>query len=212
MIKPVVIKNKPKKKPVTPLPQTLQRRRTSILPTRYGMLFIFLLSGMLIGSINYNNNLGFLLTFLLGSMALVSLGHTAKNLAGIRIITSRSHSVYAGDTARFEFLVRAAHSVRPAVGFKFENSEEVVQDISHDSDHWISVPVIASTRGVLKPGPLNVTTRYPLGLFVARSRLYLDMACIVYPKPIAVPFKFAKGLRFNHDKGKKTDPGIDDDW
>ena len=49
---------------------TLDRRRIYALPTRYGILFAVMLFVMLLGSINYNNSLGFLLTFLLASMGL----------------------------------------------------------------------------------------------------------------------------------------------
>jgi hypothetical protein len=38
-----------------PLPYTLRRRRLQIRPTRYGIVFILLLLGMFVGSLNYNN-------------------------------------------------------------------------------------------------------------------------------------------------------------
>ena len=59
MMKTAFIKKKTRKKPSTPLPQTLEWKRILILPTRFGLLFVILIAGMLIGSINYNNNLGF---------------------------------------------------------------------------------------------------------------------------------------------------------
>ncbi|MGD8886577.1 MAG: DUF58 domain-containing protein, partial [Gammaproteobacteria bacterium] len=54
-------------------PVDLTQRRIFILPTRQGILFAIVLVIMLIGSINYNNSLGYLLTFLLASVAVVSI-------------------------------------------------------------------------------------------------------------------------------------------
>ena len=68
---------------LTTLPHTLQPNRLKIRPTRYGNVFILLLLGMFVGSINYNNNLGFLLTFLLASMA---FGFSPQESAVIAII------------------------------------------------------------------------------------------------------------------------------
>lgn len=39
-------------------------------------------------------------------------------------------------------------------------------------------------RGILKPGPLVIATRYPLGLFRAWSRLDAGVEWTVYPAPI----------------------------
>ena len=72
------------------LPVTLRWNQIRIRPTRNGFIFIFLVLSMLLGSINYINNLGFLLTFLLGSIAFVSIANTYKNIAGITIRSSFS--------------------------------------------------------------------------------------------------------------------------
>ena len=45
-----------------PLPHTLRRNHIYILPSRMGLLFLLVLVAMLLASINYNNNLGLLLT------------------------------------------------------------------------------------------------------------------------------------------------------
>ena len=67
------------------MPHASRRNRLRIRPTRYGIVFMLMLLGMFLGSINYNNNLGFLLTFLLGSMAFVSIFYTYKNMRGMHL-------------------------------------------------------------------------------------------------------------------------------
>ena len=60
---------------------TLGHRRVYILPTRLGLMFGVTLAIMLVGSINYVLSLGFMLTFVLGGLALAGMVHTVRNLA-----------------------------------------------------------------------------------------------------------------------------------
>ncbi len=58
--------------------------RIYILPTRHGYAFVLALCAMLLGAINYSNGLAYALTFLLASLALVSMLHANRNLAGLK--------------------------------------------------------------------------------------------------------------------------------
>src|SRR3989304_6537630 len=80
----------------------LAQRRVYILPARHGLSFALALVLMLIGSINYNLSLGYVLTFLLAGMGIVSILHTFRNLAHLYVSAGRVEPVFAGDTARFE--------------------------------------------------------------------------------------------------------------
>ena len=75
----------------------LNRRRIYIMPTRHGIAFAISVAVMLVGSVNYANSLGYLLTFLLASVGLVSLLHTYRNLAGLSIRMSDPQPVFAGN-------------------------------------------------------------------------------------------------------------------
>jgi uncharacterized protein (DUF58 family) len=166
------------------LPRTLNRKRIYILPTRHGFLFILILFAMLLGSMNYNNNLGFLLTFLLGSMAFISVLHTFRNLSGIQIVSVRTKPVFAHEAAVFEFLVRADSHERIAVSFAFRGAEETRVNLLPNEDNRISVRIAAKQRGILEPGRLSVFSIYPLGLFRAWSKVDSDAECLIYPKPL----------------------------
>ncbi len=56
---------------------------------------------MLAGSINYQLSLGYILTFLLAGMGVVSILHTYRNLAHLAVSAGRVEPVFAGDTLRF---------------------------------------------------------------------------------------------------------------
>lgn len=167
-----------------PLPHTLQRRRLQIRLTRYGIVFILLLLGMFVGSLNYNNNLGFLLTFLLGSMAFVSITHTYKNISGIKIISATTKPVFAGEQAVFEFVAEEVSANRSGIGFLFPAEKATIIDFVKGSANRLKVGVQASSRGMLRPGPLLIYSDYPLGLFRVQSQLHLDLECLVYPEPL----------------------------
>jgi len=192
------------------LPYQLHWRRIYILPTAQGLLFIVILTGMLIGSINYSNNLGFLLTFLLGSMTFVSMLYAIRNLTGIRILSSGAEPVFAEESAVFEFYVISEKDKRLAISFSYTGGTETIKDISSDAKSRIKVAVKSVKRGEFKPGPLIVSSRYPMGLFRAWVVLRINTACTVYPKPLAGQVKLGADTSSGEEENGKEIPGVDD--
>ena len=194
----------------TSLPYTLNRRGLKIRPTRYGIVFILLLVGMFAGSVNYSNNLGFLSTFLLGSIAFVSIAQTYKNIVGIRILTGKTRPVFAGEEAVFEFMAEDTGVDRHSIGFVLSGGRTATLDIMRGSENRINVKVPASSRGLLRPWPLTIYSEYPLGLFRVQSQLLLNLECIVYPKPkTGVVEKISEKAAIDTD-GEFSGSGIDD--
>ena len=80
----------------------LHQGRVYILPTRSGLVFGLVFFTMLLGALNYSNNMGFALAFLLTAVAVVSIHHCQRNLAGLRLSVSgcdpglrgRAHGVH----------------------------------------------------------------------------------------------------------------------
>ena len=194
------------------LPYVLRRGGIYVFPTRYGFLFILVLAGMLLGSANYNNNLGFLLTFLLGSMAFVSILHTHRNLSGIEISSAAPHPVFAGDRAICRLRISAGDRPRAAVEFGFAGEPVLRQSLSERQDARVDAGLKATARGILKPGPLVIATRYPLGLFRAWTRLDPGVEWTVYPRPVQGPDAFRQGDsgKTAHAAGEKAIRGVED--
>lgn len=170
-------------------PVVLTRRRIYILPTRHGLLFGVLLVTMLIGSINYNLSLGYMLTFLLGGIAVTGIFHTYKNLQGIKIADGGASPSFAGDAAVFH-LEFTAPGARLAINARLKNSEPVLFDLKDTDSTRVSVSVPARQRGLLRPGRFTLFTVFPLGLFRAWSYVQFEHAAIVYPTPADTPFEF----------------------
>lgn len=192
------------------LPLLLHWRRIYILPTPQGLMFIIILLGMLAGSINYSNNLGFLLTFLLGSMTFISMLYTIRNLTGIRILSWGAEPVFAGETAVFELLVYAEKEKRPAVSFSYTDEKETIRDIAAGSNTRIKVPVETRQRGRFQPGPLTISSRYPMGLFRAWVVLKVEFFCIVYPKPLSGTVSADWAADEGEEENGREIPGVDD--
>jgi uncharacterized protein (DUF58 family) len=196
--------------PVSP-PFELGRKQIYILPTGHGLVFMTVLVGMLLGSANYNNNLGFLLTFLLGSMGFVSIFHTYRNLAGLEILSVVSRPVFAGETAVFDFRVTTGRFERSGVIFRIADGPDSGHILPKKQEIRIDASAPAPARGVLRPRPLVISTCHPLGLFRAWARLSPPLKTIVYPRPIEGPMT---SRRHHHagigGAGRSESPGTDD--
>ena len=199
-----------KKRGFQSLPLGLDRKSTYVFPSRHGLLFLFAVFGMLAGSVNYNNNLGFLLAFLLGGIAFVSIFYTSKNLDGVRIVSAGASPVYAGETAVFEFHLASAPPERPAVQGRCPGAEPVSVNLSGEKNNVIRISVPAEKRGRLRLERLTVETLYPLGIFRCWANLRPDVSCIVYPRPVAAKFEVSNLSDDSEEEGEAKNQGMYD--
>jgi uncharacterized protein (DUF58 family) len=179
---------------MSPAPQPLPARtrltlrRIYIIPTRHGLLFALLLLAMLLGSINYDNSLAYVLTFLLGSTLLVSILHTYRNVAALEVGPGHALAVFAGQRTRFEMrLGNDRGPARSAIALGWSESALQTTDVPQGGSAHLALPHVAARRGILRPGRLLLRSQHPLGLFRAWSWLSLDLSCIVYPAPAGDP-------------------------
>ena len=92
----------------------LTHRNIYIVPTRAGFLFASTLLVLLVASINYQLNLGYVLTFVLAGSGLVSMQLTHNTLRGLTLHLRRGDPVHAGDAALLGALSRVISSVAEA--------------------------------------------------------------------------------------------------
>lgn len=165
---------------------TLVQRRIFIIPTRQGLGFAIVLLVMLLGSINYSLSLGFVLTFLLGSTALLAMLHTFRNLAQLEITAGRAEPVFSGDSAQFAFHFRnTGQLARHQLILHDGKGHQATFGIPPRQGAEVRLSLPAPQRGWLEPGRLTLYTEFPLGLYHAWSYLHFDIRCLVYPKPAA---------------------------
>lgn len=165
---------------------TLTQRVIYIVPAKQGFLFAGVLVVMLLGDINYGLSLGYVLTFLLATMGLMSMLHTARNLYRLEIRAGRADPVFAGDNAQFVFHFHNPGKLdRYQLHLQDRAGHSVAFDVPAGQHVEVKLPVPAERRGWLASGRLTLHTGFPLGLFYAWTYLNFDTRALVYPKPAA---------------------------
>lgn len=169
-------------------PLRLSQRRIFILPTRGGLLFALALVVMLLGAINYTLALGHALVFLLAGLGIVGMIHAFRNLHGLVITPGRCPAVFVGETALFQLSLHNDRS-SPRLGLELAAVKENVVNAAVNplESTKINIPINTIKRGWLELPRVRLSTRYPLGLFMAWSYLQPSMRCMVYPQPLVSP-------------------------
>ena len=164
----------------------LGQRRIYILPTGPGLGFGALILVLLVGSINYNLGLGYALTFVALSCALVDMVLTWRNLAHLVLTPGRAPNVFSGQEAPFELqLANPGPRKRYAVWVDVAGVPEPrhVADVAAGSSATVRIAVPTESRGWLAAPRLTLSTRFPLGLFRAWAYWHPDIRGLVYPFP-----------------------------
>jgi len=160
---------------------TLTRDRVYIVPTKAGLIFGLLLLALLIGSINYEKNLGFILTFLLAGVGNIVLLSTWRNIAGLELKRIESQPVFAGEEATFSIqLINQQLIDRYSIAISHNGKEYDVIDCKSNSTPQINFKVRSKARGLLNPEKFRLYTEFPTGLFVAWTWVDLSMSCLVF--------------------------------
>ncbi|MCW8887694.1 MAG: DUF58 domain-containing protein [Gammaproteobacteria bacterium] len=167
-------------------PVELSLRRIFIMPTRSGLLFVLTLVAMLIGSINYNNSLGFILTFTLVGLGLVAILHTFRNLFRIALQVKHAAPIYAGGIAHFE-LTLGGEGEYERRALEVVTQSGVVRgiDIAGENSTTIDLAQQYNRRGLHYLDRMTLRSIYPLGLFRAWAPVNIDAHVLVYPTPVA---------------------------
>ncbi|WP_249660950.1 DUF58 domain-containing protein [Variovorax sp. PCZ-1] len=178
---------------------TLTQRNVYILPTRAGWMLAITLLVLLVASINYQLNLGYLLTFMLAGAAVIGMHVTHGNLRGVtmNLIAGRADStpgngsigqIFAGSTANIE--VRLSHtrkSQRPSLGLALLDDAHSPHwawaDIPAQGSSTVNVAFKAERRGLHRVPVLQAETRYPLGTFRVWTVWRPKSEVLVYPAP-----------------------------
>ncbi len=188
----------------------LDRRRVYIFPSRAGATLGVMLVIILLGAINYDNALAYLLAFLLGGLVMVAMLHTYRNLAGLRLLGAQARPVFAGEDAAFDCLIENT-TVRPRYNVdvsawprglsreqrRYQRRFTRRFDIEAAGSAGVAVIVEAHRRGWLTLDRIMLETGYPLGILRAWAYLEPRARCLVYPAPrgeLPLPGALASGV------------------
>jgi uncharacterized protein (DUF58 family) len=165
-------------------PITLNRQRVFILPSRAGLLFGVALGAMLIAATNYNNSMGFLFTFLLVGVGLLSMLHTYRNLVRLTFRAGHCAPVFVGEQARYTLYIDNPTTVwRFALLLCLDAGAPACVDVPARDTTRVVVTQPTTQRGYMPMGRCTIATRFPVGLFCAWAYIDLATQCLVYPAP-----------------------------
>jgi uncharacterized protein (DUF58 family) len=165
-------------------PVTLHRRRIYILPTALGVGYGLSVFGMLLAAMNYNNNMGFALTFLLAGLGLVTMHWCHQNLSGLVVRSLRLQPAFAGTPMRLVLALEnegrdARHDLQAACGAT--RSGHIDLAAGETGELILDLPTRRRGRLVVRRADLH--TVFPFGLFRSWAWLHPQVEGIVYPAP-----------------------------
>lgn len=198
-------------------PATLKRRRYMFhLP---GLVYVVTTVVLVLGAINGQNNLLFIIFGLAVGGLIVSGLVSGANLMGIRVDRLESEPCIAGKRAFVRYRVSNRNWMSPAFGLQIEELPELQKSkgivgpvrgfVAHvpakglrgkpESNYW-QVQAEASgralRRGVLKLSRFRVVSSFPFGLTKKSVQFECPMELVVYPTPLNVvrsPLSGARG-------------------
>lgn len=197
-----------------PFVTTLRSRRIYILPTSVGLVFALMSFTMLLGSMNYNNNLSFVLTFLLTSMGFVAMHQCQRNLVGLEISFAGVDAVFAGQAAEFRIAItNHSKNRRPNLQLYSGDISSEMDDLEPGESRVFNLEIPTYQRGYVQLLRFGVRTMFPFELFRAWAWLHMDLQGLVYPKPAdpapePPPTQSAHGHRQHDARGEEDFAGL----
>jgi uncharacterized protein (DUF58 family) len=161
---------------------TIARGRVYILPTQLGVGYAALLFAMLLGGLNYGNNLALAFTFVLAAGGWVAMHQCHRNLAGLTVAPAGSRAPYAGDPAEFAFAL-SAPSARHDLVLRAGPYAAAPASLGAGATVGAAVATPTERRGRVRLGRLRIESSFPLGLFTAWTWVHPELECLVYPRP-----------------------------
>ncbi len=165
---------------------TLRRGRIYILPTRLGAAFGLMLFAMLLGSLNYANNLGLALTFLLAALGVAAMHACHRNLEALVARAAGAEPPFAGNDAVFRLAIsNPGRAPRCDLEAVTTGTAHAPMSVAAGDESVFTLRVPTRRRGSVVLDRIEVATRFPYGLFRAWAVLHPAMHCLVYPRPAA---------------------------
>ncbi|WP_298826139.1 DUF58 domain-containing protein [uncultured Piscinibacter sp.] len=190
----------------------LTQRNIYILPTPAGLMFAATLVVLLLASINYQLNLGYVLTFLLAGSGVVSMHVTHNTLRTLTLRLRTPAAVFAGEPALLEAVLTSPDDARFGIGLKLadaDNSTLTWIDVPAQGQASAQVSFVPAQRGLHVLPTLSIETRFPLGLFRAWAIWRPASQLLVFPAPErpGAPLPPARAVSGGMARGRSTQGG-----
>ena len=203
-----------KRQGIDPTVTRLRPGRIYILPTGVGLVFGLMAFAMLLGSMNYNNNLSFVLTFILASIGLVSMHQCQRNLVGLELSFAGVEPVFAGQSAQFRVAItNHARHARNGIRLYTDTTVSEIHDLLPGESKVFVMAVATDKRGRIPLERFGIRTLFPFELFRSWAWLHMNLSGLVYPQPAdhapqPPPTQTAHGHRQHDARGEEDFAGL----
>jgi uncharacterized protein (DUF58 family) len=191
------------------------RSKPHLRATRHSIIFGGVLLAIWFAGINYENNLAYILLFLVFGMGVLSIELTYRNLGAIEVLPGKIEPVFVGQPAIMPLEVRN-RGKRTSYAIIFEPSEgfsvgSPVMQSQLESDHAERCQLILKNqeRGQYLISNIRVSTTYPFGIIESWISIPVQLRYVVYPIPKGnIPIPEANSEETNRSDAERR-PGDD---
>lgn len=178
------------------LPRTdtllLTQRNVYILPTGAGWMLALTLLVLLVASINFQLNLGYLLTFLLAGSAVVGMHVCHATLRGLTLHLLPPEPRFLGQSVVFDVQLTSErtsprHGIALAVHGGGRATRWAWTDVPAQGSAAVQIAFQPERRGLHGVPLLTAETRFPLGTFRVWTFWRPAAQVLVYPRPEVPP-------------------------
>jgi uncharacterized protein (DUF58 family) len=169
--------------------------RRSLRFSSEGTRFILLVLALGVAALNTGNNLLYLLSAMMLSVIVVSGILSERCLKGVTIARRLPQHIFAGQPATVALSITNEKPYCPSFSLRVveaitDASVGKVIHILHLAPRTSmirSYPLLVPRRGRHRMETINVTTRFPFGLFIKTARIPLKSEIVAYPSPGHLP-------------------------
>jgi len=166
---------------------TLTQRNVYILPTRAGWMLALTLVVLLLASINFQLNLGYLLTFLLAGSAVAGmyLSHAMLRGLSLRLLPPEPQFLGTPVVLRVQ-LHNERNAIRHAIAIATQSGKAApwaYTNVPASGSSSVEISFQPTRRGLHEIPLLTAQTLYPLGTFRVWALWQAATRVLVYPRP-----------------------------
>jgi len=160
--------------------QELSNRNIFILPSKFGLAYLFTLLIVFMLGTNYQNNLILLISYLFTSLFLTGMLYSFFNLTRLSFGLSQQVRGFAGKHINIPLTI-TTNKPRYDLHFSFSNQSSCHKTIIEQGESIVELPFYCARRGLHNTGRLKISSQYALGLFTCWTNL--DFNCVVTTYP-----------------------------
>jgi uncharacterized protein (DUF58 family) len=185
---------------------TLNQRSTYIMPTRAGYFVMAVSILMMVGATNYQNNLAFLLTFLLAGIGLVCIVFTFKNLQGVQFSLGTTSECFAGTPISIDIKIQSYTGQQHfSIALGLTKNQLYFTDVPYSKNAEINLSIEGTKRGYFQLPRLMTFSQFPFGWFQTWAYFQFKTPVLIFPESIEPPLFYDQhGDGDENEQGKKN--------